>query len=105
VTGQLMMVPDAISRWMGVATSFALSRGYTFDPHCLKDLFDFLSGGAASMPESTSGDTLGTYDAAVENLVAAMIENLNIQDPLGSVLHEWTLSNAKLRVCPLFPFC
>ena len=96
---------DTVSNWIGVAVSYALLRGYSFDPDCLTDLFNFLRAGALQLqPHATEATTRLHYDT-VEQLVSSMIVILNSQKPGESVLHEWTLIEAQTKLCPLFPFC
>lgn len=91
--------------WLNVATQYAQSNGYTFEPACLADLTVFLSNGAAQLRSSGEEAAAPSHTANVEHIVQLMIEELAAQAPQDTELHEWTLMNAKLKLCPLFPFC
>ena len=91
--------------WLGVATAYAQSRGYTFASECIADLTEFLNGAAVQLRASGSDSTASSHNPDVQRLVQLMIEELNAQSPNDKQLHEWTLIDAKKRFCPLFPFC
>jgi hypothetical protein len=91
--------------WLNAAMQYAETRGYTFDPACLADLSAFLNNAAARLRESREEASADSHLQDVRHLVQYMIEELDAQSPGDRELHEWTLANAKTRLCPLFPFC
>jgi hypothetical protein len=94
-----------VTLWLNAATQYAQSSGYTFEPACLADLTAFLDTGAAQLRSSGEEAVAPSQSANVQHLVQLMIEELAAQAPQDKELHEWTLMNAKLKLCPLFPFC
>jgi len=91
--------------WVNAAIQYAGTRGYTFDPSCLSDLTIFLNNAAAQLRASSEEAIANPHLQNVRQLVQYMIEDLGEQSPGERELHEWTLANAKTRLCPLFPFC
>ncbi len=96
---------DIAEVWINAAVQYAGSRGYTFDPSCLSDLTAFLNGAATQLRASDEAATADAHLLSVMQLVQYMIDDLTEQSPGEKVLHEWTFGNAKLKLCPLFPFC
>jgi hypothetical protein len=91
--------------WLSSAIGYAQARGYTFDPSCQADLTTFFNNAAAQLRASGAEAGAASHNQNVQLLVQFMIEELNTQSPEARVLHEWTLANARIRFCPLFPFC
>jgi hypothetical protein len=99
-------LPDAIaSSWLDVGINYARARGYTFGDDCLSDFSGFVANAAAQFRSSSAEVSASSRDDDVRRLVQYMIEELERQTPGDTTLHEWTLSGARLRFCPLFPFC
>ncbi len=106
MSGYASPLSDEIAEaWVNAAVEYAGARGFSFDPSCLSDLTSFLNDAAAQLRASSEGATADAHLQTVRQLVQYMIEDLGQQSPGETVLHEWTLANAKSRLCPLFPFC
>jgi len=91
--------------WIKEAVRYAEAKGYSFDPDCLSDLTVFLNNAAVQLRASEVEADGNPHLSGVTQLVQYMIDELNAQIPGEKVLHEWTLSSARLKLCPLFPFC
>jgi hypothetical protein len=104
-----MSAPDSgmhdviVQNLLNMAASYAQSRGYGFEAACWADLTTFFSRSVAG----ASGPALAAFenDPPVHTLVDAMIEEVASHSPGDTMLHEWGLSGALSRICPLFPFC
>ncbi|SEC08040.1 hypothetical protein SAMN05443244_2596 [Terriglobus roseus] len=93
------------TEWTAVAQEYAASRGYRFSDECLSDLRGFLAGGLANLGHRSSEIEIRSYNSSVVQLVQAMIdESAEVADG-ETILHEWTLQAARVKFCPLFPFC
>ncbi len=104
--GSGLTLPDEISgRWVTTAVAYAQSRGYTFTSDCLNDLTSFLGNGALQSLAVANEVPSNSHHDDVRRLVGYMIEELDRTAPGDKELHEWTLSAARWRFCPLFPFC
>ena len=98
------VIPDGtLESMLSTATNYAQSRGYGFEAACWADLSTFFSRSVAA----ASGPALAAFgnDPPVHRLVDAMIEEVASRYPGDTMLHEWSLSGALSRICPLFPFC
>ena len=101
-----LTLPEEVSgRWVATAVAYAQSRGYTFASDCLNDLTAFLGNGAVQFLAVASESDPNSHHGDVKRLVDYMIEELDRSAPGDKELHEWTLSAARSRFCPLFPFC
>ena len=104
-----MSTPDSgmndaiVHNLLSVAASYAQSRGYGFEAGCWADLSTFFSHSVAT----ASGAALAALgqEPPVYRLVDAMIEEVASHNASDTMLHEWSLSGALSRICPLFPFC
>lgn len=106
MSGGEMTLPDPIAaKWLDLAVTYASGRGYSFAADCLSDLTIFLSNGSRELQTSNRAAEASAHDQDVERLVNYMIDELERQTPGETELHEWTFANARIRLCPLFPFC
>ena len=106
MNGSTVSDGNAISdSWLNAAVQYAQERGYTLDSGCLADLTTFLNDAARTLRASNEAAVASSHVADVERLVQFMIDELTAESPEATVLHEWTLLNARSRFCPLFPFC
>ena len=106
MSGYASPMSDEIAElWTKEAIRYAGAEGYTFDPNCLSDLTVFLNNAAMQLRASEAEADGNSHLSGVTQLVQYMIDELEAQSPGEKVLHEWTLSSARLKLCPLFPFC
>jgi hypothetical protein len=105
VTTYSVPVPDSARVWLNVAQSFAQDQGYTFTTDCLTDLEHFLGDATVKLPASVITESAESHKDDVRRLVQYMIDEVKGVSPTDRELHEWSLSQARLRFCPLFPFC
>jgi hypothetical protein len=106
MSGYALPLSDEIAElWIKEAVRYAEVKGYSFDPDCLSDLTGFLQNAAMQLRSSDEAADGTRYLLGVMQLVQCMIDELDAQSPGEKVLHEWTLPSARLKLCPLFPFC
>jgi hypothetical protein len=98
-------VPAPSSKWLNVAQNFASEQGYTFTTDCLANLTSFLVNAAGKLGPEGVTESAESHIDDVRRLVQYMIEEVNSVSPTDRELHEWSLSQALMRLCPLFPFC
>lgn len=97
--------PYSEERWIAVAVTYAAERGYTYSNECLADLSSFLRGAAANLRAAEAAENPDKLLQDVKRLVRLMIDERIAEDSTSTTLQEWTLTQAKLKFCPLFPFC
>jgi hypothetical protein len=98
--------PDFLfERLLSRAKTVASRNGYGFATNCENDLRIMIQGGVTQLKSSNVVELLDATQAAENNLellVLEMIRNV----PAGQLeLQEFTLMNARLKLCPLYPFC
>ena len=90
-----------VKRLYSLAGNVARSRGYSFTPDCDHNLQLLLEASAGKLAANDEA----SIQQAEQNLVTLIGEMIKELPPGDYQLHEWTLSGALSRICPLFPFC
>jgi len=94
------VMPDPVSYLMFRAETLASQKGFPFTPECAKNLRTLLESRTNLLTTSTE---IEQGESNVVRLIDAMI--VEAQSHQLTDLHEFTLSGALSKLCPLFPFC
>ena len=86
-----------------IAKQYAGSFGFAFEPGCESELRKLARASFARVKPAPGPVVSADIRANIETLVTGMIAEARAQG--ATSLHEWTLSGALAKLCPLYPFC
>jgi|GEM_PF-5791355 len=85
--------------------AWAMSYGLGFSPNCIRDVFGMIQAGSKEMSLKGDADNLEKIREAQENLlniVSLMVADAKTRNL--SQLERNAFHEAKLKVCPVYPF-
>jgi hypothetical protein len=95
-----------IGRWRTVMNT-ALEEARASAAESVTDrMEEFVSPGAVrAAKDKASEDQLKRADAALQQLVSAMVRSSSRQSDGSVIIEETTLEPAQRAICPVYPFC
>ena len=92
-------------RFLSYAKAVASRSGYTFASNCEADMQSLIQMATAKLQGVNVQEQQNAIRVAENNLETLVLEMIRNVPPGGKELQEFTLSNARAKLCPLYPFC
>jgi hypothetical protein len=92
-------------RFLSHAKAVASRNGYTFAVNCENDLRTMIQTGITQLRLSPTAELSDRTQVVENNLELLVLEMIRALPKGQTELQEFTLINAKLKLCPLYPFC
>lgn len=86
-----------------IAKGYAGSFGFVFEDGCETNFRQLARASFVRVVNERGSVVTADIRTNTEALVGAMIAEARAQG--ATTLHEWTLSGALAKLCPLYPFC